>query len=52
MKEFENLVSIQELQQQINASKLFSISGAVDLSPTYTNTPKKAITKSDKKRKN
>ena len=25
MKEFENLVSIQELQQQINASKLFSI---------------------------
>lgn len=25
MKEFENLVSIQELQQQINASKFFSM---------------------------
>lgn len=25
MKDFENLVSIQELQQQISASKLFSI---------------------------
>ena len=25
MKEFENLVSIKELQQQINASKFFSM---------------------------